>query len=683
MAGGEGTRLRPLTSNQPKPMLPMANVPMMEHVVNLLRQHGFEDIVVTVAFMANAIRTYFGDGSEFGVRMVYATEATPLGTAGSVRNARDELDERFLVISGDVLTDIDLSEVVAFHEKRGALATLALKAVDNPLEFGIVITREDGTVERFLEKPTWGQVFSDTINTGIYVLEPEIFDYIPDGRPVDFSGESFPAVLDDGSPLFGYVADGYWEDVGTLEAYLKAHQDILDRRVNVDIAGFQLRPGVWLGKGAQIDPIGGHRGTGGHRRQLRGRARGQSRASTAPWDATSASATTPCCSASWSTTTPTSAPGSGSTAACWAGAPTCARGPAARRAWSSGEHSLIGAGAEIKAGVKVYPFKTVEAGAIVNSSIVWESRGARSLFGRDGVRGLANVDISPELAVRLSMAWASTLEKGATVTTSRDTSRAARVLKRAIMVGCNAAGVNVDDLEAATVPVTRFQVQSSASSAGITVRLAPDDPESVVLRFFDKDGIDVDEATQRKIERLYYREDFRRVLAREIGDIGFPPRALEYYTAGLIDSVDLEAGHDRAAEAGPRLLLRHRQLRDAQPPGQAGGRGAGGQPLRQHRRGHHLRPPGQRRPAWRDLVRASGANLGAVIDPGGEHVTIVDDEGHRPDRRRGAAGAAHPGHRGAPRGPGGPCRWRSPGGRGDLRGRPTPRSSGPSSRPPT
>ena len=201
MAGGEGTRLRPLTSNQPKPMLPMANIPMMEHVVNLLRTHGFEDIVVTVAFMANAIRTYFGDGSEFGVRMVYATESTPLGTAGSVRNAMDELDERFLVISGDVLTDIDLGKVVDFHDSHGGLATLALKAVENPLEFGIVITNEDGSIERFLEKPTWGQVFSDTINTGIYVLEPEIFDFIPEGQSVDFSGESFPAALAAGKGL--------------------------------------------------------------------------------------------------------------------------------------------------------------------------------------------------------------------------------------------------------------------------------------------------------------------------------------------------------------------------------------------------------------------------------------------------------------------------------------------------
>ncbi len=254
MAGGEGTRLRPQTSNMPKPMLPLANRPMMEHVVSLLSQHGMDDIVVTVAFMANAIRGYFGDGSELGVRMTYATEDTPLGTAGSVRNARDELTERFVVISGDVLTDIDLTAVVDFHHQRGALATLALCSVENPLEFGIVITREDGSIERFLEKPGWGQVFSDTINTGIYVLEPEIFDFIPDGRSVDFSSEVFPAVLEAGKPIYGYVADGYWEDVGTTEAYLKAHQDILDQRVQVEIDGFELRPRVWLGKGSTIDP---------------------------------------------------------------------------------------------------------------------------------------------------------------------------------------------------------------------------------------------------------------------------------------------------------------------------------------------------------------------------------------------------------------------------------------------
>ncbi len=253
MAGGEGTRLRPLTSNLPKPMMPLANKPMMEHIIDLLRRHGFEDIVVTLAFMPDAIRNHFGDGSEYGVNIQYATEETPLGTAGSVRNAADALDERFLVISGDVLTDIDLGKVVAFHEEKSALATICLVPVEDPLEFGIVITSEDGSIERFLEKPSWGQVFSDTINTGIFVLEPEIFDHIADDRPVDFSSEVFPALLEAGLPLYGAVADGYWEDVGTLEAYVSAHKDILDQKVDVDrprLRGVRRR----VGGGGERDP---------------------------------------------------------------------------------------------------------------------------------------------------------------------------------------------------------------------------------------------------------------------------------------------------------------------------------------------------------------------------------------------------------------------------------------------
>jgi mannose-1-phosphate guanylyltransferase/phosphomannomutase len=626
MAGGEGTRLRPLTSNQPKPMLPMANIPMMEHVVNLLRTHGFEDIVVTVAFMANAIRTYFDDGSEFGVRMVYATESTPLGTAGSVRNAKDELDERFLVISGDVLTDIDLGAVLDFHDARGGLATLALKAVENPLEFGIVITNEDGSIERFLEKPTWGQVFSDTINTGIYVLEPEIFEFIPEGQAVDFSGQTFPAALAAGRGLYGYVCDGYWEDVGTLEAYLSSHQDILDGKVHVDIEGFPLRPGVWVGKGAEIDPsvelvgpaiigdncvVGPGARLGAYCTLGRNVRIGDNAVveRSIVHDNTYLGA---------GVRVEGSVLGRGS---------DLRQGVRCEEGVVLGDECFVGAQAEINAGVKIYPFKTVEAGAIVNSSIVWESRGARSLFGRDGVRGLANVDISPELAVRLSMAWASTLEKGATVTSSRDTSRAARVLKRAIMVGCNAAGVNVDDLEAATVPVTRFQVTSSKSSAGVTVRLDPEDPQSVVLRFFDKDGIDVDETTQRKIERLYHREDFRRVLAREIGDLGFPPRTLEHYTQALIDSVDLSAARAAALKlvldysfgtasfVMPNLLAKlEAEVLVVNPYANTAS------VLAFDRAAAAARVS--------ELVRASGAHLGAVLDPGGEFVDIVDDLGH-------------------------------------------------------
>ena len=294
-----------------------------------------------------------------------------------------------------------------------------------------------------------------------------------------------------------------------------------------------------------------------------------------------------------------------------------------------GDECFVGAHAEIKAGVKIYPFKTVEAGAIVNSSIVWESRGARSLFGRDGVQGLANVDISPELAVRLSMAWASTFEKGATITASRDTSRAARVLKRAIMVGCNAAGVNVDDLEAATVPVTRFQVTSSASKAGVTRAARSGRPaigRPPLLR--QARGIDVDEATQRKIERLYHREDFRRVLAREIGDIGFPPRARSSTTrphsstrstlrgvrrAGLKLVLDYSFG--TTSFVMPYLLAKlEAEVLVVNPYANTAN------VLTFDRQASASRVS--------ELVQASGADLGAVFDPGGEYVSIVDDRGH-------------------------------------------------------
>src|ERR1700746_3241260 len=255
MAGGEGTLLRPMTANQPKPLLPVANRPIMEHVLRLLKRHGFDETVVTVQFLAAMVRNYCGDGEDFGMSLQYATEEMPLGTAGSVRNAEDALrDEPFLVISGDALTDMDLSGLVRFHKDKGALVTVALAKVPNPLEFGIVITEEDGQIQRFLEKPTWGQVFSDTVNTGVYIMEPEVLAEVPPGEMVDWAGDVFAYLVHRGAPIFGYISDKYWEDVGTLESYLKAQADVLSRKVEVDIAGFEVSPGVWIAEGADVDP---------------------------------------------------------------------------------------------------------------------------------------------------------------------------------------------------------------------------------------------------------------------------------------------------------------------------------------------------------------------------------------------------------------------------------------------
>jgi mannose-1-phosphate guanylyltransferase/phosphomannomutase len=627
LAGGEGTRLRPLTSNQPKPMMPLVNRPMMEHIVRLLALHGFDDIVVTVAFLANQVRDYFGDGSDFGVRMRYATEETPLGTAGSVRNAIDELDETFLVISGDVLTDVDLSAVVKQHQEVGALASIALKRVENPLEFGIVITRPDGSIERFLEKPTWGQVFSDTINTGIYVLEPNIFDFIRADEVVDFSGDVFPRVLDKKLPLYGSIVDGYWEDVGTLEAYLAAHQDVLDQKVRVDIEGFRLGEGVWLGENADVDPgarIEGPVVIGDNCRIEAGAVlRAYTVLGTDVVVKSDAFVERAVCHDHVFV-------GSGARLrGCVIGRSSDIRANARiEEGVVVGDECFVGEHAVINPGVKVYPFKTVEDGAVVNSSIVWESRGARTLFGRRGVHGLANVDVTPELAIRIAMAFGTALKKGVTVTTSRDTSRTSRALKRAVIGGLNLAGTNVEDVELATVPLTRFQISNSQARGGITVRLTPGDPDSVEIRFFDADGRDIDESTQRRIERLLSREDFRRAFAGDIGDIEYPPRTLDFYTSALMGTVDADRLVERAfkvvldysfgavsivmpavlAKTGVEALSVNPFASTASVAAALGERSA-------------------RVARVADLVRASGSQLGIVIDPDGETATLIDDEG--------------------------------------------------------
>ncbi len=625
MAGGEGTRLRPLTSNAPKPMLPLVDKPMMEHVVELLRSHGYDDIVVTVAFMANAIRSYFGDGSELGVRIRYATEETPLGTAGSVRNAAELLDERFLVISGDVLTDVDLSAIAEFHDQQKAMATIGLVRVENPLEFGIVITRDDGSIERFLEKPTWGQVFSDTINAGIFVLEPEIFDYIPAGRSVDFSGEVFPALLDDGKPLFGSIAEGYWEDVGTLEAYVSAHKDILDGKVRLNLPGFETRPGVWVGEGADVHPeaeIAGPAVVGENCRVEAGAHLG-------PYSVLGANVRVRAEGSLERTVVHDNA---------YLGAGVNLRGTVVGRSCDLrngvraeegvvlGDECFVGEDAVLSSGVKVYPFKTVEAGAVVNDSIVWESRGARSLFGSDGVTGLANVDVTPDFAIKVAMAYGSMLKKGQRIISSRDSSRSARMLKRSMMAGLNAVGVTVEDLEVAPVPVTRFVVRRPSNVGGFTVRLVEGDPQSVTIRFFDSDGVDITEDAQRKIERLFGRADFRRVFPGEIGDIDFAPRALEHYATALEATVEVE----KIRAAAPKVVIDYAygstSLAMPQVLAKLGLEVLAVNPyistagvLRADLQEHAAEVAG--------LVRTSGSLVGGVLNPDGDRLVLIDDTG--------------------------------------------------------
>jgi len=255
MAGGEGSRLRPLTIRRPKPMVPVVDRPAIVHIIELLKRHGITEVVITLQYLAAVIQEHLGDGSTFGMKIHYTVEESPLGTAGSVRLGREWLDDTFMVISGDALTDFDLTAAVQYHTQRKSTATIVLKRMPNPLEYGVVIIDDDGRVRQFQEKPSWGEVFSDTVNTGIYILEPKIFDYYEDEQVFDFSSQLFPILLEKNDPMFGYVADGYWCDIGSIPDYMTASADYLLGNVDLPHLGTELTPGsgIWVESEVEID----------------------------------------------------------------------------------------------------------------------------------------------------------------------------------------------------------------------------------------------------------------------------------------------------------------------------------------------------------------------------------------------------------------------------------------------
>jgi NDP-sugar pyrophosphorylase family protein len=245
-----------MTVDIPKPMIPMANRPLMANTVQLLQEHGFNSIIANLHYQADCISSYFGDGQALGVSMNYSREDELMGTAGGVKRCDWFLDNTFVIVSGDALTDIDLAELVRAHKRKGALATIALKEVEDVEHFGIVITDEDGLIKSFQEKPRPEEALSRVANTGIYVFEPDIFKYIPAGQFYDFGKQVFPHLVKAGCPFYGVTVDGYWCDIGNIDTYRQAHADVLAGRVRVKTGGRLLAwengGRVLLGEGAQV-----------------------------------------------------------------------------------------------------------------------------------------------------------------------------------------------------------------------------------------------------------------------------------------------------------------------------------------------------------------------------------------------------------------------------------------------
>ncbi|MCB9079162.1 MAG: NDP-sugar synthase [Anaerolineaceae bacterium] len=253
MAGGLGSRLHPLTAKRPKPMVPLVNKPVLFHILNLLKHHNITEVVITVRHMAHHVQEHFGDGSQLGLNIRYAIEEAPLGTAGGVKNAERYLDkEPFLVISSDIVTDIDLSNLLQYHREKQAAVTMALKRVSNPKGYGVVVLDTKGGIRQLLEKPEPSQITSNIVNTGIYILEPDVLNYMQADTKYDFSYDIFPALLEDEAPVFGYLANRYWRDIGTIQSYEQAVVDVLNGKVSHINLGNKLSSNVWVGRDVSI-----------------------------------------------------------------------------------------------------------------------------------------------------------------------------------------------------------------------------------------------------------------------------------------------------------------------------------------------------------------------------------------------------------------------------------------------
>ena len=541
MAGGSGTRLRPLTCDLPKPMVPILNRPIAEHIINLLKRHQVTEVVATLHYLPDVMRDYFQDGSDFGVQMAYAVEDDqPLGTALCVKNIAELLDETFLVISGDSITDFDLTAAIEFHKSNKSKATLILTRVPNPVEFGVVITDEQMRIRRFLEKPSASEIFSDTVNTGTYILEPSVLDYLPANEECDFSKDLFPLLLEKDEPMYGYIADGYWCDVGHLDAYREAQYDGLQQKVVLDYAYEEKKPGLWVGQNTYIDPTAKIEAPVLIGSNCRIGARVNIEAGTVIGDNVTVGADADL-----------------KRPILWNGAiigeevhlracVICRGTRVDRRAHVLegavvGPLCTVGEEAQVSPGVRVWPSKKIESGATLNINLIWGHTAQRNLFGQRGVQGLANIDITPEFAVKLGAAYGSTLKPGSQVAISRDQRSISRMASRALIAGLMSVGINVQNLEATAIPITRMIIPTMAVAGGLHVRVHPDRADSLLIEIFDSKGINISKGQEKKIEGAYSKEDLRRSQIHEIGNVGYPSQVLDVYSTGFEKNINIEA----------------------------------------------------------------------------------------------------------------------------------------------
>ncbi|GAB4320153.1 MAG: mannose-1-phosphate guanyltransferase [Candidatus Zixiibacteriota bacterium] len=625
MAGGFGTRLKPLTVSVPKPMVPMVNRPLMEYVVDLLRRHGHKSMIGLLYFQPEAITDHFGDGKDFGVEMQYIRPDADFGTAGSVRNALPQLADRFIVISGDVLTDINLTDALAFHDRSKAEATMVLTRRENPLAFGIVVTEPDGRITRFLEKPSWGEVFSDTINTGIYILERSLMETLPVETALDFGKDVFPQFLAEGRRLYGYTSPGYWRDVGNVTEYAAAHHDLLRGMIDPHwtLASESRGDGTLIADPscaiAEDVTIEGTVVLGG--RVSIGAGATVANSVLGPGTVIGAGAEVRN-SILWSAVTVGG--GARIDEAIIQTGSRIGRKSVLRERTIVSEMCQLGAGVTVHANCRIWPRKRVEDGATVSSSIVWGEQYSRELFTDAKVSGLTNREFTPEFAARLGAAFAAQFTTNESIFIGRDSSAEARAVAEALKSGVSSSGVNIRDLRETIVPILRSELKRSDARAGIYVRSTPDEPMSTDAIFFDSDGFDLPAGRTQSIERVFASEDFRRADPADMGVIEYPEGVLERYRHSVLREID----HDAIRGTGFRVVIDYNNgfVGEVLPSLLAE---LGIETISLNSNLLHagvLFPIREHGPLSR-IVNAVGYDLGISINPAGERFDMVDRHG--------------------------------------------------------
>lgn len=500
MAGGSGTRLRPLTVSLPKPMIPFFGKPVMEYAVKLLKTHGIFEIATTLQYHPDKIINYFEDGQKWSVSINHFVEDRPLGTAGSVKNAKGFLDETFVVLSGDGITNADLTKAIEFHKQKGSKVTIVLKEVEIPIEYGIVLTDEEGRIQRFFEKPSWSEVFSNLANTGIYIIEPEILEYIEDGNPYDFSKDLFPKLLKEKVPMFGFKMDGYWCDIGDVGSYIKAHRDvfrlggildldlkspIISRESNIS-PNAKISQSVFIGSDCEVEDdveIGEFCVIGDGVKIAKGSKLER--------------------------------------AILWSGSfigkncelkscIICSKSilkdyvRVSERA-VVGENNLLKDFVEVKAEAKIWPEKTIESGTVIDENIYWGTEVIKSVFWVRGITGDFNQEITPQFAIKLGNSIGSVFDKNARILIGDDYTEKSSVIRKAIETGCQVTGARLYRTRGIILPIFRYIVKDYYD-AGIYVRSRGN---SIRIEIFDQNGINIDKSLERKIENLFVTCDFR------------------------------------------------------------------------------------------------------------------------------------------------------------------------------